>query len=421
MFTEVKELITFIESQRRNEKKETLDYMFSLCELLGNPQNKSRFIHIGGTNGKGSTVTYVKSMLLAHGYHVGTYISPYIVCFNERITYDDVYISDDDVVKYGNAILAKYPKLDELGLRHPSFFEFVTLLAFLYFADQKDLDVVVIEVGIGGRLDCTNVIAPLVSAVTNVTFDHMNILGNTLEEIWDNKLGIVKAGIPFVTLRDEDHLNQILSTTRSLQAPLTLVDKREVTDVHLDFTSTKFSYHEYQHVILNLLGFHQIENAIMAIEIIRKLKPQLPITDEEVLKGLYQAQWPGRLEVVSHTPLIILDGAHNIDAIRRLCEFITTVKKDHRLRLIFAVSANKAKEQMIPQLEPHADEMIFTHFMYKRSDESMHLFELSHHPNKKVMDNIDDIITYCQNDPITINIFCGSLFFVSELRKKFIK
>ncbi|MFA6627503.1 MAG: folylpolyglutamate synthase/dihydrofolate synthase family protein [Bacilli bacterium] len=420
MFTEVKDLIAFIETQRRNEKKESLDYMFSLCEIFGNPQTKSKFIHIGGTNGKGSTVTYVKSVLLAQGYHVGTYTSPYIVCFNERITLNDEYITDADILYYGNYILSYYPVLDALPIRHPSFFEFVTLLAFLYFADQKDLDVVVFEVGIGGKLDCTNVIFPLISAVTNVTFDHMNILGNTLEAIWDNKLGIVKAYTPFVTLRDEAHLTQIMNATSALHAPLTVVDKRDISSYQVDFTSTIFSYQDYENITLNLLGYYQIENAIMAIEIIKLLQDILPVTKEAMVEGLGNARWPGRLEVVSRTPLMILDGAHNIDAIHRLCEFISMVKKDHHIRLIFAVSSNKAKEHMIPQLEPLVEEMIFTHFMYKRSDEALHLYDLSHHLNKKVMDDIDEIIAVCRKDLSTINIFCGSLFFVSELRRKII-
>lgn len=421
MFTQVKELITFIENQRRHEKKETLDYMFSLCHLFGDPHLKSKFIHIGGTNGKGSTVTYVKSMLLEAGYHVGTYISPYIVCFNERITYDDAYISDDDVLRYGNAIIDRYGELDNLSMRHPSFFEFVTLLAFLYFADQKNLDVVVFEVGIGGLLDCTNVVSPLISTVTNVTFDHMNILGDTLEEIWSNKLGIVKEGTPFVTIRDVDHLGQITSACNAHHAPLTLVDKHEIRNPHISFYETIFSYHQYENLRLTLLGFHQIENAILSINIIEQLSSTFKVSYEAIAHGLENAKWPGRLEVVSRNPIIILDGAHNIDAIHRLCEFIASIKGTDRIRIVFAVSANKAKEQMIPQLEPLADEMIFTHFMYKRSDESMHLFELSKHPNKQVMDDIDEILAYVHRDPTTVNIFCGSLFFVSELRPKLLK
>lgn len=418
MFKSVKDLEVFIESQRRNEKKVSLDYMQSLCEVYGNPQLKTPFIHIGGTNGKGSTVTYLKSILLAAGYHVGTYISPYVVCFNERITYDDKYISDEDLLKYGNYIISFYPKLEKRNLRTPSFFELMTLMAFLYFADREGIDVAVIEVGIGGALDCTNVIKPLISGVTNVSYDHMEILGDTLEEIWDNKLGIVKPKTPFVTLKTEYSYKAIEVCAKNY-APLTLVDKNEIKNLQVTSDGVSFSYQYLDYIKLNLLGYHQAENATLAIEIINNL-PGFKVSKEALLQGLQAAFWPGRLEVISKKPLIIIDGAHNIDGITRLKEFIMTIKKDRYLRLIFAVSANKEKNKMISIIEDVADEIIFTHFMYKRSDEASNLYSLSHHAHKKIIDDVDEIINLSLEDEKVINIYCGSLFFISEIRQKFI-
>lgn len=421
MFNDVKELISYIESLRRNEKKENLDYMHKLCSLFANPERKKKFIHIGGTNGKGSTVTYVCEILLRAGYHVGTYISPYIVCFNERITFDGKYISDQNILKYANLIIEKFPLLESLNMRHPSFFEFVTLLAFLYFAAQKDLDFAIIEVGIGGLLDCTNVINPLVSAITNVSYDHMNILGNTLAEIWTNKLGIVKENTPFVTLKDEENLAQIRNTCHIKNAALTLVDPKMVYNVTIDFKKTQFSYQDYVNITLKMLGAYQIENALIAINIIEIIKKEFPISIESIYQGFLNSKWPGRLEVINEKPLIILDGAHNIDAIKRLSEFIEMVKNNQYVRLIFAVSSNKEKEEMIAIIEPFVDEIIFTHFSYKRSDEAQNLYHLSHHQKKQVIDDLDEIINLSYQEKNIINIFCGSLFFVSELRAKLLK
>lgn len=416
MFENIKDLQFFIENQKRSEKKASLDYFLKLCEFYGNPQSKTPFIHIGGTNGKGSTVTYLKAILLAAGYHVGTYISPYVVCFNERITYDNNYISDDDLLKYGNYVISRFPELEAINLRTPSFFEMMTLIAFLYFADKKDIDVAIIEVGIGGKLDCTNVINPLISGVTNVSYDHMDLLGNTLGEIWDNKLGIVKENTPFVTIKSE-YLNKAKDVCQEFNAPLTIVDKSLICNLVVNDTKVTFDYKHYVNLQLNLLGFHQAENAIFAIEVIKQL-PNFKVSDEHIYQGLKKAFWPGRLEVVSHRPLIIIDGAHNIDGITRLKEFISAIKKDHYLRLVFAVSANKEKGKMINIIEEVADEIIFTHFMYKRSDESMNLFNLSRHQNKKIIDDVNEIIKLSLSTPDVITIFCGSLFFISEIRNQ---
>lgn len=421
MFTSAKDLISYIEGLKRPEKKETLQYMNELVAFFGNPHKKLKFIHIGGTNGKGSTVTYVKSILLAAGYHVGTYISPYVVCFNERITFDDCYISDDSIVAIGNEIISRFGQMEANGLRHPSFFEFVTLLALLYFSSLETIDFVVFEVGIGGKLDCTNIIFPLVSAVTNVTYDHMNILGNTLDEIWDNKLGIVKENTPFVTINDLEFVPKIKAVCQSKNAPLTLIDKKEVRQISIGLEGTQFDYKQLKKISLNLLGAHQIENAMMAIEIIWILSKDYDINEEHIKKGLKQAFWPGRLEKVNADPLILIDGAHNIDGIKRLTEFIHTTKNNRYVRIIFAVSANKEKEKMIPLLEAEADEMIFTHFEYKRSDESGHLYDLSTHPNKKIIDDLEEIIHLTKKSFAGVTVFCGSLFFISEIRNKFLK
>lgn len=418
MFNNVNDLISFIQGLKRSEKKESLDYMNSLCAFFNNPEKGVKYIHIGGTNGKGSTISYLKNILMAAGYNVGCFISPYVVCFNERISYNNQYISDDDLLKYGNMIIENFPLLEANNLRTPSFFEFLTLLSFLYFKDLENLDYALCEVGIGGKLDSTNVIKPVISAVTNVSYDHMEILGHTLDEIWDNKLGIVKEKTPFVVLYNDEFIEKITKVCADKNAPLIIVKKDDVKNINVNIKNTVFDYQDFPNLILELRGFHQIENAILAIEIVKHI-PNVKITRENIYQGLNHTFWPGRLEKMNDEPLILIDGAHNIDGVTRLVQYLNAVK-DKPLRIVFAVSSNKDKEPMIKKLEEVADEMIFTSFSYKRHEDSQVLYDLSNHPNKKLIDDLDEIIDLCLHDHEHVTVFCGSLFLISEVRSKFI-
>ena len=193
-FNNIADLLYFVESQRRIDPKVNLDKMKGFCKVLGNPEKSFKAIHITGTNGKGSVVSYLKSILMEHNLNVATFTSPYIVKFNERICYNDSPISDDDLLEIGNLIIDKYPTFESLNLGTPSFFEFVTLMGFVYFSKIK-IDVALIEVGIGGTLDSTNVIpTPLVSVIASISLDHTAILGDTVELIAAEKCGIIKEG-----------------------------------------------------------------------------------------------------------------------------------------------------------------------------------------------------------------------------------
>ena len=422
MYLDVNELISFIEASKRQEKKTSLEKMFSLCTLFGNPQNDVPFIHVGGTNGKGSTVTYIKSILMEEGFNVGAYISPYIVCFNERISINGNYISDEDLLYYGNKVIDTCAKANH---EIPAFFDFVTIIAFLYFKDlynKKMMDVAILEVGMGGIYDSTNVCKPLVSLITNVDYDHMSVLGNTLEEIWTNKLGILKQDTPFICYSsDYDYLVKEKALQMKALSKLHIINKKDcaIKDLGIDYTI--FDYDDLKCIKLQMSGAYQAENACLAIEAIKTLNDNhllgKSITEIAIRNGLEKAFWPGRLEKVCDKPLVILDGAHNVDAINRLVEFIKQVKFNHPLRLVIAISANKEVEKMIDLIEPLADEVVYTEFNYKRSDSASHLFNLSHHQNKILMEDEKEIIKYITNDFIHDNILFGSLYFVSEMRK----
>lgn len=420
MFKNIEDCISFIENSHRKSSK-SLEHMKKLCEVYGNPEKGLNYIHVAGTNGKGSIVSYLRDIFYDAKYNVGTFTSPYIECFNERITFNKNFISDDLIIKYTNEIISKYDYLEQNNIELPSFFSIVTLICFLYFRDIKP-DIVILEVGIGGLLDCTNVITPLVSIISNVSFDHMNVLGNTLPEIAYNKLGIVKENVPLVTISNDIINDLIIETCNKNNSKCILVNKKDICNVNLSIGKSCFDYKEYKNIIINMSGLYQTENASIVIESCKILKNKFNISDDNIYNGLKNTFWPGRLEIIKREPYIILDGAHNIDGIQRLHEFIKTIKKDFlNIVLVLAISANKETQKMIEEIENDVDKIIFTSFNYKRSEDYNVLYEYSKHPNKEKNDNVSLLLneSLLNNDIDTIWIFSGSLYFVSEVRKLF--
>lgn len=415
MFKNAQDLIEWIESQKRLTPKVSLERFRKICALFGSPEKKQKYIHVGGTNGKGSTVAYLKNILREAGYNVGSYISPYVLSFNERISFNDCFISDEDLLSLGNEIIAKYPLLEAEELEKPSFFEFITLLAFLYFSRIENLDFVILEVGLGGLLDATNIVTPLVSVITSISYDHMSVLGNTLQEIALNKLGIVKPGVPLVTFSEAEILPQITEVTDAKKSPLFLVAKQDICHIEASLEATIFDYKEYQKLKTPLLGFHQAENAALAVEVFKILQKDYRLTEEHLRNGLAKTIWPGRLQVLSKEPMILLDGAHNIGGVQSLIEFLKAIKKDRFLRIVFAVSHDKAKEAMIPLLESVADEMVFSRYSYKRSDDAQMLFMLSKHSHKRVELDFEKLYHEALTDKNVMTVFCGSLYFVCDI------
>nr|HPJ24136.1 Mur ligase family protein [Bacillota bacterium] len=223
MFKDFETTKNWIENIKRFGSKLDLSRMTKVLARLGNPEKAYKTIHVAGTNGKGSTASYIKNILVEAGFKVGIYISPYIVKFNERIAIGDTYISDEAVMLYANQLLPIWDEFNDIN-DTITFFEVLTIICFLYFKDQA-VDYGVIEVGLGGTLDATNVIMPEVSVITNISYDHMNVLGNTLESIAMNKLGIVKEGVPLVTsVENKDLYPLFLETTDKMHSPLTIID-----------------------------------------------------------------------------------------------------------------------------------------------------------------------------------------------------
>ena len=427
-FDDVLTFKNWIENERRFTKSTTIERMKFYASLFDNPQNSFLSIHVTGTNGKGSTVAYLRTIFEKKGLKVGTFTSPYITIFNERIYYNHHYISDEDLLYYANLILDKYDLIDENHIERPTFFDFITLLCFLYFRDQRDLDIAVIEVGMGGRLDATNIINPLLSVITNVSYDHMEQLGNTLELITLEKLGIVKKCVPLITSIKENNLLELCKKKcNELSSELTIVDFNQLKIKKVDLERSTFDYKTKTNVEISLNGFHQIENACLIIDIIecwnkitKSFKQDFYISDEILYDGLISTKWPGRFELMNNNPLIYIDGGHNIGCINRICEFITSLNFKTK-RCVVAISSDKEKEKMIEQLDKTFDELIFTHFTYKRSSNADALYEMSHAKNKILIEDIDDVINYVYNHQVDFTLFIGSLYFISEIRPKLMK
>lgn len=415
-FTSASDFIKWVEVQKRFSKKESLEKMKYLMNLFDNPEKKFKSIHVTGTNGKGSTVAMLKSILRDKGLNVATFTSPYITVFNERIGFNNSNISDEDLIKYANIILDKYDIIEKDGYELPTFFEFITLLAFIYFANIENLDVALIEVGMGGRLDCTNVITPIISVLTNVAFDHMQVLGDTLDKILIEKMGIAKKNRKIVLgIKDESLRNVANNYAKKVNSSTKYSNINDLKIIKSDTISSLFDYKNYQNVELGLIGYHQIENAILVIEVFEEIKNYFDLNNDNLLNGLKNVKWQGRLETLSKNPYIIVDGGHNIDGLTRVCQFVKDLNYKFK-RAVVSISHDKELLQMINLLDETFDEIVFTKYTYARSANVDEIFEISNNCKKIKTNNVLEAVDYVYNNKADITIFIGSLYLVSEVR-----
>ena len=353
------EAIQFLYDLRLFGAKFGLENTFKLAALAGNPQDLLRFIHVAGTNGKGSTCAMLESIYRAAGLRVGLFTSPHLVSFRERIQVNRQLISEAEVVRLVEALqpwLKQFP-----ADHHPTFFEVVTVMALNFFAEQK-CDLVIWETGLGGRLDATNIVTPLASVITNIQFDHQQWLGDTLEKIAAEKAGVIKTGAPVVTAADEpEALAVIEKTAREKNAPLMTVNGRDAALRRPD-SAARCPY-------LPLLGDHQQLNAALALATVETLQRKIPVSAAAIRTGLETVQWPGRLQLVQTESgqAILLDGAHNIAGAKVLREALSsgTLKRElqragsetgapPKLTLIIGVLQDKDWPQICRTLAPMA-------------------------------------------------------------------
>ena len=404
-----------------------LERMVELLALRGNPHLKLKVIHVGGTNGKGSTIAFLKNMLEKMGLRVGVFSSPYLIHYTDQISINGESIPEARL----ETLMADYQSLLEgeaaANLQGTTEFEIITAIAYDYFASEQ-VDVAIMEVGMGGLLDSTNVCQPILTGITTIGLDHVALLGDTLEAIAEQKAGIIKQGIPLVTGRiAPEALTVIDRIAEGKDAPRFAygadyhVSHQEsvVTGEVFDYTSV-VRQGRFQ---TGLLGLHQIENAGMAIALLdtfcqedgREL-----VSNHLLAQALEETRWPGRLEVVSRTPLMILDGAHNPHAIKALLATLQERFADYRKEILFTCIKTKALEDMLDLLGTMPDtELTLTHFDDSRATDQNVLEEAAKSRNLSYQgwqDFLEQKLTDKKEEKKTVRIVTGSLYFLSQVR-----
>ncbi|MGD0252728.1 MAG: folylpolyglutamate synthase/dihydrofolate synthase family protein [Verrucomicrobiota bacterium] len=357
--------VQFLYDLRLFGAKFGLENTFKLAALAGHPQNQLRFIHVAGTNGKGSTCAMLESIYRAAGLRTGLFTSPHLVSFRERIQVNRQLISENEVVRLVEEI---QPLLKQFPAdHHPTFFEVVTVMALKFFAEQKS-DLVIWETGLGGRLDATNVVTPLASVITNIAFEHQQWLGDTLEKIAAEKAGIIKPGVPVITAADEpEALKVIEEVARKQNAPLTMVNGRDVALRRPD-SAARCPY-------LPLLGEHQKINAMLALAAVEVLQNKIPVSHEAIRTGLSKVNWPGRLQLVTR-PLgqkLLLDGAHNVAGAKVLRAALEEHFKLAKHTLILGMLQDKDWRHICETLAPLAVRILTVPVSSERSADAREL------------------------------------------------
>lgn len=371
--------------------QETIDYLFALQKhgiklalsnsltlmaLMGDPHRKFRSVHVAGTNGKGSTSSFIAGMLRAAGYRVGLYTSPHLVSFCERIRINNALITEAKVVELAARVrdASQKPAVhDGTAALNSTFFEVTTAMAFTYFAEEG-VDFAVIEVGMGGRLDSTNVVTPLVSVITNIELEHTEFLGTTLTLIAGEKAGIIKPGIPVVTGAVQQEVITVFEQKAAAQKATVYRLSKDFMPTHIasrreqvfDYRGIKASYEK---VRINMLGRHQVDNACLALATIECLRNVGIAVDEAAARsGLEQTRWEGRLELVARAPDVYLDGAHNPSAAKKLATTVREMKPAYqRIVLIIGILGDKDYQGIISALVPLADHVVVTKPRYSRA------------------------------------------------------
>lgn len=409
MFSTVEEAIYYIEHIQRTNKRTNLNRMKKCAEILGNPQNQFKIIHIAGTNGKGSTACYIKSILMKKGYRVGFFVSPYIISFNERIQINDFYIENAKILEYTNKLKLLSEQIYNEDGEVITFFEMITLMGLLYFAEQG-IEVAVIECGLGGLLDATNFVNADISVITNIGYDHMKTLGNTLSEIAANKLGIVKKNSVLFTAV-EPPLHPQFQKYCALQnakcyftySPMVHFKQNNTLDFEYDGICYK----------LPLLGKFQIQNAILALKV--ALCFDSTIDSKTIQAGFSAAIWPARMEVISTKPFVILDGGHNISAIEAVVDSLKEYR-NKKIKIVYTALADKDYPSILKVLDLIASKYYFTTIEDSRGvDTSVFETKVEHSCFNDFRLAMDEAYKeYRENDLILI---IGSLHFASAVRK----
>ena len=326
-----------------------LETLRELLRRMGNPQKELKIIHVAGTNGKGSVCTFLNDALIENGYRVGRYLSPVLFDYREKIQVNHQYITKTFIGNEMEKLFALAQDMVHDGFSHPTTFELETALAFAYFKEKK-CDFVILECGMGGAEDATNVIdAPFMTVFASISMDHMAMLGNTLEEIASVKAGILKEGSLAVSAPQTDSVEAIIAKRcELLKVPVRFVNKEEIKNKKATLNGQRFSYRNNKDIKISMLGVFQVENAAVALLALEAMKELgIKLSEEKIRIAFERAAWSGRFEVLGRKPYVVMDGAHNEDAVRRLTETITFYFTNKRIVYIMGVLKDKDYTKMI--------------------------------------------------------------------------
>lgn len=398
----------------------TVENVAFLLEKLNKPQDRIKTIHISGTNGKGSLVFYLENALFLNNYKVGTFTSPYMTDINDSIEINGQKISNED---YENVLAKIYPiilEMDKIN-KYVTGFEIQVAAAFLYFYEKK-VDVAIIEVGMGGRFDATNVMkSPLLSAFTSISLDHANLLGKTLKEIAWNKGGIIKKSRPtFLYPQKEEVYKELKEIADENNSEIYKFDFSEINIINEDINGNEFSFREYKNIKTSLIGRHQAYNASLALSILSYLKIFFVLDDEKIRQGIYKTTNPARLEIISDEPLILMDGSHNEESINSL---ISNLNKFNYEKLIlgFSILRDKERAKIIKKLAKYADTVVLTDIDSDRKSDINDLYNIfKSYTDKKIYMETD--IEKAVNKTLELAskkdliLWCGSLYLMKDIR-----
>jgi len=424
------EAITWIHQLQTLGIKPGLKRMEWMLERLDHPERKLKFVHIAGTNGKGSTLSFIAQVLKKSGYQVGTFTSPYLIDFTNRIQVNGNDISADDLVHVLNQVIPLAEELETSEWGAPTEFEVVTVIALLYFATIAYPDIVLWEVGLGGRLDSTNIVIPVVSVITNVGHDHMDLLGEDIPSIAREKAGIIKPGVPVVSgIEDQEAVAIIKETAKSKKAKVYQLNEQFFVKTHkIDGKGSIFEFKDPFFIMpdmkIQMVGSHQVNNAAVALMTLQLLRQYYAfyIEEDAFYSGMKHTFWPGRFEVLAENPTLVIDGAHNPEAAQRLAETLELFEYE-RLLLVTGILKDKEVKDFYRPLLPLADQLFVTKPDSPRAASVDDVVRIIQTMDQQVQaDQIEDwrkavnqaLALANPNDMILVT---GSLYLVSDARK----
>lgn len=424
------EALKYLNETLKYGSKLGLHNISCLLELMSNPHKKLKYVHVAGTNGKGSTLVFISSILSEQGYRVGMFTSPYLERITERIRINDREIPKNKLAEITSYVKHKADLMVQQGQNHPTEFEIVTAIAFEYFCREK-CDIVVLEVGMGGRFDSTNVIdTPLVSVITTISYDHVGILGDTLPQIAFEKAGIIKHGGDVLVYPQCREVEKVFTKTAcEMGAAISIVDFDGIKIKDYNLKGQKFDYRFstgecFKDMKITLLGDHQVKNAVMALYVTKKLKQAgFNISDKAIGKGLEKARWSGRLEVLHKQPLFIIDGAHNVEGAHMLRDTLDKYFPEKERIFIVGILRDKDFPRIMEILIPTAKMVIAITPLNERAlpAEELANFAGGYCNNVIVNDTIEDAVRTSLQYASKNDLICsfGSLYYIGAIRKIF--